>query len=97
MTYSISTIGFPDEFVNLCLIINSSTAFCTSFPKLFNRLFCCDREVISSSGLLWLLAFIIVIAIREEPICKRIWYNGSISNPNNLGPESLVVCFLLIF
>ena len=92
----ICTIGFPSEFVNLCLIINSSTAFCKSLPKLFNRLFCCDREVISSSGLLRLLSFSVVV-IGEGPICKRIWYNGSISNPNTQGPERFVDFFWLIF
>ena len=64
------------------------------------HLFCCDREVISSSGLFRLSTFVAVVVIGvigRDPICKRKLYNGSISNPNNRGPESLVECFWPIF
>ncbi len=80
------TTGCPDEFVNLYLIINWSTAFWTSFPKLLNRLFYCDREVISSRGLFRLSIF---VAIDWKPACKRIWCNDLMSNPKTQGPESL--------
>jgi len=43
----------------------------------------------SSSGLFRLSTFV-VVGVGQESTCKRILYNGSISKPNNRGPESLV-------
>jgi len=75
----------------LCLAINWLAAFLISFPKLLNRLFCCDRDVISSSGLFRLSTLIL-----GQKFCIRMLYNGSISKPKTRGPESLEH-FQLIF